>query len=70
VWFYLTWRDPRVRDQIAANAAKLEDEKSGGKCDSPCQSNMKAKAGGCCDGERERTAPSGNRTQAPSKGET
>jgi hypothetical protein len=51
VWFYLTWIDPRVKGQIAENAAKLANETSGFKCESPCQSNQKAVAGGCCDGE-------------------
>lgn len=51
VWFYLTWIDPRVKGQIAENAAKLANETLNYKCDSPCQSNNKPVAGGCCDGE-------------------
>lgn len=52
VWFYLTWRDERVRQQIADNAAKLANETANYKCEDPCQSNKKAVAGGCCDGEQ------------------
>lgn len=51
VWFYLTWIDPRVKGQIAENAAKLANETLNYKCDSPCQSNQKSLGGGCCDGE-------------------
>jgi hypothetical protein len=51
VWFYLSWIDGRVKGQIEENAAKLANETANYKCDSPCQSNQKAVAGGCCDGE-------------------
>lgn len=50
MWFYLTWRDPRVRGQIAAAEEKMATDETF-KCESPCQSNNKAAAGGCCDGE-------------------
>jgi hypothetical protein len=53
VWFYLTWRDERVRQQIADNAAKLANDTAAYKCEDPCQSNKKAVAGGCCDGEQQ-----------------
>ncbi|WIA38828.1 hypothetical protein OEZ86_002108 [Tetradesmus obliquus] len=50
VWFYLSWRDPRVRGQIAENTAKLTEPNSTYSCELPCQSNQKAISGGCCDG--------------------
>ncbi|KAF8059117.1 hypothetical protein HT031_005289 [Scenedesmus sp. PABB004] len=50
VWFYLSWRDPRARAQLEENAAKLTAPNSTYECASPCQSNNKPIAGGCCDG--------------------
>jgi hypothetical protein len=49
ILFYLSWRDPRVKDQIAANTLKLQTD-ANYSCRVPCQSNNKIEAGGCCDG--------------------
>jgi hypothetical protein len=50
ILFYLSWRDPRVKNQIAANTLKLQSKDSNYSCEVPCQSNNKIEAGGCCDG--------------------
>lgn len=47
VLFYLSWRDPRVKEQVPATTAKAT--KDNGTCQLPCQSNMKVASGGCCD---------------------
>lgn len=47
ILFYLSWRDPRVKEQVPATTAKAT--KDNGTCQLPCQSNMKVASGGCCD---------------------
>jgi hypothetical protein len=49
ILFYLSWKDPRVKEHIAANTIKLKTDAKFS-CEVPCQSNNKLEAGGCCDG--------------------
>ena len=49
VWIYLSWRDARVKGQIADALEKLTAPNSTYECKLPCQSTLKAIAGGCCD---------------------
>lgn len=45
--FYLSWRDPRARSQIAQTQARIDAGNY--TCSSPCQSSGTVEAGGCCD---------------------
>jgi hypothetical protein len=47
IMFYLSWRDPRVKEQVPATTARATQDN--GTCELPCQSNEKVASGGCCD---------------------